>query len=53
MKDTETPDSQPKTTAELFADRYFRHFAEVRSGGLFGPGFGRNVPDPSPDREAE
>lgn len=54
MSDAKAPEgARPKTTAELFADRYRQQFTEVRDGGLFGPGFGRDVPEPEPDLEAE
>ena len=45
------PRGPGKTTAELFADRYFEQFQQVRNGGLFGPGA---VPEPEPpEPEAE
>lgn len=54
MGDAKTPGSgQAKTTADLFAERYFRQFGEVRNGGVFGPGHNATAADPEPELEAE
>lgn len=54
MGDANTPNNGPiKTTADLFAERYFQQFAEVSNGGLFGPGRRAAADQPEQDLEAE
>jgi hypothetical protein len=51
--DKTTTSGQIKTTADLFAERYFQQFSEVRSGGLFGPGRNAAADEPDLNLEAE
>jgi hypothetical protein len=52
MGDTKAPaGQQAKTTRDLFAERYFQQFGEVRNGGLFGGV--HNAQEPEPELEAE
>lgn len=54
MGDAKTLSNGPiKTTADLFAERYFQQFSEVSNGGLFGPGRRATADEPDPDLEAE
>jgi hypothetical protein len=54
MGDAKTPSNgQVKTTADLFAERYFQQFGEVRTGGLFGPGRNTTAAEPEAELEAE
>lgn len=51
--DANTPgNGQVKKTADLFAERYFQQFGEVRNGGLFGPGRNSTAAGPEPELEA-